>query len=570
MRQNSARYYAVLLSGAAFMAVFSVAAFGAAADHDGSYIIADTALTAPHAIARVAGVTTTTALKGKVITSGDGLFYYLGQDNKRYFIPTPDAPNTPGGPDIVANWYGDRTQVVTIGAADRNSYALGGNATIRPGTNLIKIDTSPKVYAITPGGVIHWVSTSTLLSQLYGANWSTRVVVIPDAYFINYTSGSDITSAAYPDSTLIQFSGSSDVYLLREGRKRKFVGEGFTANHYQTKFIVTNVDASAFVYPDGTPITGLEAGLTTLGGPIVNVTTPAPTPTPTPTPAPTSHDSTSPNTEPPHDEPVTTTPPPPATTTEPTTSTTTKPPVTPSLTNTTDFQSLAHSITTGNVDNILTELKTLRDRVKELETENKYLKGLTQGVPAPSADAQSSLNDFITYGVDPNTKALGAGERAAVLNSYKAAFGKLPQTENELADTIKIANGRWPSEQSPEAEARAKESFVKVYGRSPDSTNVHDNAAVTIMAYGLRQSAVHRNLKSEASAAVIFKHIFGHLPSTTEEWNILQAIAYSGATHTAPVHSDQSTTQTGNTSSSTGDNTTVQSQTTSSTTPNQY
>jgi|TARA_Y100000310_G_scaffold163662_1_gene163483 hypothetical protein len=59
--------------------------------------------------------------------------------------------------------------------------------------------------------------------------------------------------------------------------------------------------------------------------------------------------------------------------------------------------------------------------------------------------------------------------------------------------------------------------------------NPNDNAAVTVMAYGLRQRAENRNLGSERNGIKIFKGIYGHVPSSTEEWNIMQAITYSGA-----------------------------------------
>lgn len=61
-------------------------------------------------------------------------------------------------------------------------------------------------------------------------------------------------------------------------------------------------------------------------------------------------------------------------------------------------------------------------------------------------------------------------------------------------------------------------------------TNPHDNAAVTVMAYGLRQRAENRNLESEKAGIGIFKKIFEHVPQTTDEWNTMQAITYSGAT----------------------------------------
>jgi hypothetical protein len=124
------------------------------------------------------------------------------------------------------------------------------------------------------------------------------------------------------------------------------------------------------------------------------------------------------------------------------------------------------------------------------------------------------------------------------MHSFKAAFKKLPETEDELSDAIKIANGRWPSMTNEEAEKLAKKQFEKIYKHIADMDNARDNAAITVMAYGLRQKAENRNLESEKSGIKIFKDIYGHVPSSTEDWNIMQAITYSGASRGADMDGD--------------------------------
>ena len=57
--------------------------------------------------------------------------------------------------------------------------------------------------------------------------------------------------------------------------------------------------------------------------------------------------------------------------------------------------------------------------------------------------------------------------------------------------------------------------------------NPNDNAAVTVMAYGLRP--VDRNIDSEKHAIIIFKNIFKHNPVSAADWDAARAIAYSGA-----------------------------------------
>ncbi len=196
----------------------------------------------------------------------------------------------------------------------------------------------------------------------------------------------------------------------------------------------------------------------------------------------------------------------------------------------TNINQASQSLAQGNVNELLSQINQLRNQVREQETQIKYLQNLTTELSRISATMQTAVNTFITYGVDDNTKRLGEGERAAVINSYQSAYGKLPSSESELNDVIKIANGRWPSITNTNAENRALAEFKNIYKRDADMSNLKDNAAVTIMAYGLRQRAENRNLNSESAGLKIFKDIYNRLPQSTNDWNILQAITYSGAT----------------------------------------
>lgn len=194
------------------------------------------------------------------------------------------------------------------------------------------------------------------------------------------------------------------------------------------------------------------------------------------------------------------------------------------------FTNQAKSLWDGRIDQLLSEIKQLRSQLLEQAAELKYLKAFTSEMRGLTSDMQMAIKTFITYGVDDNTIKLGEGERAAVISSYKAAFNKLPQTEAELTDTIKIANGRFPTITSNKAEQKAKEQFYKIYKRVADLSDANDTAAIQVMAYGLRQQAKNRNLNSEKLGIKTFKNIYGYNPKTTEDWNIMQAITYSGAT----------------------------------------
>lgn len=189
----------------------------------------------------------------------------------------------------------------------------------------------------------------------------------------------------------------------------------------------------------------------------------------------------------------------------------------------------ARMLREDKLDEVLAELKQSRDIAREQSDRTQYLASLLTDSNIPES-AIEDLNQFITYGIDENTQKLGAGERAAVIHSFKAAFGKLPETEDELIDAFKIANGRWPSLRNSAAEERAKAQFKRIYLRDANMFNPNDNAAITVMAYGLRQKAENRNLDSEKTGINTFEYIYGKVPTATEEWNIMQAITYSGAT----------------------------------------
>ncbi len=141
---------------------------------------------------------------------------------------------------------------------------------------------------------------------------------------------------------------------------------------------------------------------------------------------------------------------------------------------------------------------------------------------------KNAIAYFIGQGT-PTTILLGSGERTGVLNSYLSAFDKLPKSVLEWQDVIKIANGRWPDQRNPDAEERAATAtFSAIYQRPADMDNAFDNAAVTVIAYGLRPA--ERNLESEKAAIRIYRSIFSRDPVEAYEWDMVRAIAYSGAT----------------------------------------
>lgn len=179
----------------------------------------------------------------------DGLssVYYLGNDGKRYVFPSES---------VYFSWYQDFSSVVTIPASELQSYPLGANVTMRPGTKLVKITTDPSVYAVTPNGVLRKIASESDAITLYGTNWSKMVVDVADAFFTNYTIGTPLTTGTYPAGTLLKNANNASIYYFDGTNYRMIASEAaFTANRFNWNNVITT---SMTLTASGSSITGAE------------------------------------------------------------------------------------------------------------------------------------------------------------------------------------------------------------------------------------------------------------------------------------------------------------------------
>ena len=207
-----------------------------------------------------------TIASGSLIKASGPAVYYYASNGKRYVFPNEKTYKT---------WFADFSTVQTITDAELAAIQIGGNIVYRAGTRLVKITTDPKVYAVGPKGVLHWITSETVANDLYGAAWNTIINDVPDAFFTNYTYGSDISSSVHPDGALIKYAASSDIYVIEGGEKRLIADEAtFIANIFMNEYVVTAADTVTYT----TAATGLLAAETTytdvaqLGGSVVPVT----------------------------------------------------------------------------------------------------------------------------------------------------------------------------------------------------------------------------------------------------------------------------------------------------------
>ncbi|KKW30686.1 MAG: hypothetical protein UY72_C0005G0002 [Candidatus Uhrbacteria bacterium GW2011_GWD2_52_7] len=93
--------------------------------------------------------------------------YYMGADGFRYVFPNDKTYFT---------WYEDFDDVVWITDAQLADIQIGGNVTYKPGVKMIKINTDPRVYVVTKGGVLHHVDDEATATSMYGSSWNRKEI----------------------------------------------------------------------------------------------------------------------------------------------------------------------------------------------------------------------------------------------------------------------------------------------------------------------------------------------------------------------------------------------------------
>ncbi len=123
---------------------------------------------------------------GELVKASLAALYYVGNDGKRYVFPNEKTYKT---------WWSDFSTVKTITDSELAAVAIGGNVTYRPGAQLVKITTDPKVYMVGANAQLHSIADEATALALFGSNWATKIQDVPDAFFTNYTVASGNVNA---------------------------------------------------------------------------------------------------------------------------------------------------------------------------------------------------------------------------------------------------------------------------------------------------------------------------------------------------------------------------------------
>lgn len=164
-----------------------------------------------------------------VKAQGHSAIYYIGADHKRHVYPSIKE---------YSSWNQTFVAVKEIPVSVISQITPGKSITIRPGTNLIKIASNSKVYAVDEDGKLRWVTSTSVAVAMYGPNWEDRIVDLGASRFADYEMGASVTTPAYIDGTVVRgFDG--DLYKVRNQKLQKLSPDGFLFNDYQDTFVVT-------------------------------------------------------------------------------------------------------------------------------------------------------------------------------------------------------------------------------------------------------------------------------------------------------------------------------------------
>lgn len=169
---------------------------------------------------------------GDIITSPDiDTIYYLNREGKRVVFPDVQT---------YESWYGDFTNVKTIPRDVLESYPLSGrNATIRPGTYLVTIPSSPQVWMVGFPNTLFWLADGEAqVKILFGEQWQDRLVDIPEYYFANYGESTDWHTTLFPSGFLVRATSNGKTYLITPEGQRVVTDKGMSENHFQERFII--------------------------------------------------------------------------------------------------------------------------------------------------------------------------------------------------------------------------------------------------------------------------------------------------------------------------------------------
>lgn len=143
--------------------------------------------------------------------------------------------------------------------------------------------------------------------------------------------------------------------------------------------------------------------------------------------------------------------------------------------------------------------------------------------PVPTA---STVPGFIETGSTPASRALGRGERQAILRDAQETMGR-PESRIPASDLERMANGQIPLTRNLSYERsmapRALATFRTIFGHAPNFQDERENLAWNTLMYRIR---FPRDLTLERQGIAEFRRAFGRDPQTPFQWAAVRVMGY--------------------------------------------
>jgi hypothetical protein len=122
--------------------------------------------------------------RGRLVkTANDPSTYYIDGNSTRHLFPTENT---------YYSWYDDFSEVEIISWDEIVKSVLGENIKVRSGKGVISFETDNRFYAVEPGGILREFDDYQIIEDIYGEDWSNRVITIVDGFYNDYTIGEKI------------------------------------------------------------------------------------------------------------------------------------------------------------------------------------------------------------------------------------------------------------------------------------------------------------------------------------------------------------------------------------------
>lgn len=109
--------------------------------------------------------------------------YYCGQNGGRYAFQNEGT---------FFSWYKNFNDVKFVSTEEMAAIKFRGVVTYRPGSYMIKIPSSPQIYAVSRGGILRLVPNEGIAEALYGEDWAKSVRDIQDGFCSSYDVGEPV------------------------------------------------------------------------------------------------------------------------------------------------------------------------------------------------------------------------------------------------------------------------------------------------------------------------------------------------------------------------------------------